>query len=46
VQSAVEHHTEDEAAWEIEVELRADYLELFPSASESWGEIPFKGVGL
>jgi hypothetical protein len=27
------HHTEDEATWEHEVELRADYPELFPSAS-------------
>jgi hypothetical protein len=27
------HDTEDEATWEHEEELRADYLELFPSAS-------------
>jgi hypothetical protein len=27
------NHTEDEATWEHEEELRADYLELFPSAS-------------
>jgi hypothetical protein len=27
------HHMEDEAKWEHEEELRADYLELFPSAS-------------
>jgi hypothetical protein len=27
------HHIEDEATWEHEEELRADYLELFPSAS-------------
>jgi hypothetical protein len=27
------HHTEDEATWEHEEELRADYLELFPSTS-------------
>jgi hypothetical protein len=27
------HHTEDEATWEHEEELRADYRELFPSAS-------------
>jgi hypothetical protein len=26
-------HTEDEATWEHEKELRADYPELFPSAS-------------
>jgi hypothetical protein len=27
------HHTEDETTWEHEEELRADYPELFPSAS-------------
>jgi hypothetical protein len=27
------HHTEDEATWELEEQLRADYPELFPSAS-------------
>jgi hypothetical protein len=27
------HHTEDEATWEHEEELRADYPELFPNAS-------------
>jgi hypothetical protein len=27
------HHTEDEATWEYEEELRADYTELFPSTS-------------
>jgi hypothetical protein len=27
------HHVEDEATWEYEEELRADYPELFPSAS-------------
>jgi hypothetical protein len=27
------HHTEDKATWEYEEELRADYPELFPSAS-------------
>jgi hypothetical protein len=27
------HHTEDEVAWEHEEELKADYPELFPSAS-------------
>jgi hypothetical protein len=31
------HHTEDEATWEHEEELRADYPDLFPSASSiSW----------
>jgi hypothetical protein len=27
------HHTEDEATWEHEEELRADFPELFPDAS-------------
>jgi hypothetical protein len=27
------HNAEDEATWEHEEELRADYLKLFPSAS-------------
>jgi hypothetical protein len=27
------HHTEDEATWEHEELLRADYAELFPNAS-------------
>jgi hypothetical protein len=27
------HHTEDEATWEHEGEITADYPELFPSAS-------------
>jgi hypothetical protein len=27
------HHTEDEATWEHKEELRADYPELYPSAS-------------
>jgi hypothetical protein len=27
------HHTEDEATWEREEELRADYPKLFPRAS-------------
>jgi hypothetical protein len=27
------HHTEDEATWEHEEELRADYPKLFPSPS-------------
>jgi hypothetical protein len=31
------HHTEDEATWEHEEGLRADYPELFLSASESRG---------
>jgi hypothetical protein len=32
------HHTEDEATWEHEEELRADYPELFPSASYILGQ--------
>jgi hypothetical protein len=31
------HHTEDEATWEHEEELRAYYPELFLKASESRG---------
>jgi hypothetical protein len=31
------HHTEDKATWEHEEELRADYPELFPSASSISG---------
>jgi hypothetical protein len=31
------HHTEDEATWEHEEELRGDYPELFPNAFESRG---------
>jgi hypothetical protein len=40
------HHTEDEATWEHEEELRADYPELFPSASWISGRDSSKGVGL
>jgi hypothetical protein len=36
------HHTEDEVTWQHEEELRADYPELFPSASKFQGETPFK----
>jgi hypothetical protein len=35
------HHTEDEATWEHKEELRADYPELFRSASESQGKDSF-----
>jgi len=27
------HHTEDEATWELEEELKADYLDLFSNLS-------------
>jgi hypothetical protein len=37
------HHTEDEATWEHEEELRADYPKLFPSASWILGEILLRG---
>jgi hypothetical protein len=40
------HHTEDDATWEHEEELRADYPELFPSASRISGRDSSKGVGL
>jgi hypothetical protein len=35
------HHTEDEATWEHEEELRAYWPELFPSASKSQGQDSF-----
>jgi hypothetical protein len=38
------HHTEDEATWEHEEELRADYPELFPSASGISGRDSSKGI--
>jgi hypothetical protein len=38
-----DHHTEDEATWEHEEELQADYPELFPSTSESRGQDSFGG---
>jgi hypothetical protein len=38
------HHTEDEATWEHEEEFRADYPELFPSASWiSWARFFLRG---
>jgi hypothetical protein len=37
------HHSKDEATWEHEEELRADYPELFLNLM---GEIPLRGVGL
>jgi hypothetical protein len=37
--------TEDEATWENEEELRANYLELFLSVSESQGWDSFEGGG-
>jgi hypothetical protein len=38
--------TEDEATWENEEELRANYLELFLSVSESQGWDSFEGGGV
>jgi hypothetical protein len=37
------HHTEDEATWEHEEELRADFPELFLNLE---GEILLRGLGL
>jgi hypothetical protein len=37
------HHTEDEATWEHEEEIRTDYPELFPVLPESHGRDSFKG---
>jgi hypothetical protein len=39
------HHTEEEATWEREDELREDFPQLFSKSSESRDEILFKGVG-
>jgi hypothetical protein len=39
------HHTEEEATWEREDELKEDFPQLFSKSSESWDEILFKGVG-
>jgi hypothetical protein len=40
------HHTEDEATWELEEELRADYPTYSHALLESRGEILLRGVGL
>jgi hypothetical protein len=39
------HHTEEEATWEREDELKEDFPQLFSISSESRDEILFKGVG-
>jgi hypothetical protein len=39
------HHTEEEATWEREDELKEDFPQLFSKSSESRDEIIFKGVG-
>jgi hypothetical protein len=39
------HHTEEEATWEREDELREDFPQLLSKSSESRDEILFKGVG-
>jgi hypothetical protein len=39
------HHTEEEATWEREDELKEDFPQLFSKSSESRDEILFKGVG-
>jgi hypothetical protein len=35
------HHTEDEATWEHDEEIKADHPQLFPSASKSRGRDSF-----
>jgi hypothetical protein len=35
------HHTAEEATWEREEELRAEFPSFFPDPSESWGRDPF-----
>jgi hypothetical protein len=39
------HHTEEEATWEREDELKEDFPELLSKSSESRDQILFKGVG-
>jgi hypothetical protein len=39
------NHTEEEATWEREDELKEDFPQLFSKSSESRDEILFKGVG-
>jgi hypothetical protein len=39
------HHTEEEATWEREDELKEDFPQLFSKSSEFRDEILFKGVG-
>jgi hypothetical protein len=40
------NHTEEEAIWEKEDQLKAEFLDIFSNLSESRGEIHHKGVGL
>jgi hypothetical protein len=39
------HHTEEEATWEREDELKEDFPQLFSKSSESRDEILLQGVG-
>jgi hypothetical protein len=39
------HHSEDEATWEREDELKEEFPQLFSNLPESRVEILFKGVG-
>jgi hypothetical protein len=39
------HHTEEEATWEREDELKEDFPKLFSKSSKSRDKILFKGVG-
>jgi hypothetical protein len=39
------HHSEDEATWEREDELKEEFPQLFSNLPESLDEILFKGVG-
>jgi hypothetical protein len=39
------HHSEDEATWEREDELKEEFPQLFSNLLESQDEILFKGVG-
>jgi hypothetical protein len=37
------HHTEEEATWEREEELKAEFPNFFSDSSESWGRESFYG---
>jgi hypothetical protein len=39
------HHSEDEATWEREDELKEEFPQLFSNLPEPLNEILFKGVG-
>jgi hypothetical protein len=40
------HRTEEEATWEMEEELKAEFPSFFFDPSDAQGQIHFKGIGL